>query len=169
MPSCPGVTPGGAVCTPQCQRAVCEALAGFFRATYNETNPWDFPGKWIETLTRPCSELVPAVPGVTTAASPPPPYCSWRGVACCGSAAAAAGACGPVHGVANLTVRADNLNGSVSDPRLIGAVEQLHACGLRGFNLESNELSGELGPRWGRLVNLTELNLGECSECSECL
>jgi hypothetical protein len=65
-----------------------------------------------------------------------------------------------VNGVASLAIKADNVNGSFSNPSLMDATEQLHACGMVGLNLESNDISGALEPRWGRFTNLTVLNLG---------
>lgn len=167
LPTCPGVEAGK--CALACQRAVCGGLAAFFRRSYNASSPWNDPGPWMETLSRPCSSLIPDTSRGRAGAGAgaiEPPYCRWPGVACCGAAAAAAGACWPLHGVEKLSIRADKVNGSTSDPELMAGVEQLHACGLRSFVVESNDMSGELGPRWGRLVNLTELNLGGCAASS---
>jgi hypothetical protein len=154
-PACPGVVRG--VCTLPCQRRTCEHLAAFFRLTNNETQPWHSAGTWEVTRKSPCASIVAAG---AAAAGRPPPYCSWLGVACCDVRGVAAGLCGVVHAAANLSIRADNVNGSVSDPALMDAIEGLHACGLVGLDLESNDVAGELGPRWGRLKGLMWLNLG---------
>jgi hypothetical protein len=53
------------------------------------------------------------------------------------------------------------LNGSISDPLLLQALGQLHACGLTRVVLQSNDLSGTLSDAWGSFTQLTHLNLGE--------
>jgi hypothetical protein len=138
-----------------CQRATCEALAAFLRLTFNASNPWQHDETWNVTRSRPCSAIVPRGAGAA-----PPAYCRWYGIACCDPAGLAAGACRAVHSVAVINITADSLNGSYSDPPLMDALELLHACGMVGLNLESNDMSGELGPRWGRFTNLRTLNLG---------
>ncbi|KAI8472451.1 MAG: hypothetical protein J3K34DRAFT_519781 [Monoraphidium minutum] len=152
--ACPGLERG--VCTLACQRATCDALGAFFLLSYNESQPWQRGEDWLITRRTPCSGIV----GEAAArAGRPPAYCAWRGVSCCTPAAAAARACASVHGVANITITADSVNGSYSDPKLMDAFERLHACGMTGLNLESNDMSGQMGPRWGRFTNLTVLNL----------
>jgi hypothetical protein len=152
--TCPGLAAG--VCTVPCQRATCGALAAFFKHSFNASMPWDKPETWMVTQRTPCSTLIPAAAPANAA----PPYCKWYGVTCCAPAAVAAGECAGVHAVANITMKADTVNGSYSNPELMGAVEQLHVCGLHVLNLDSNDMSGELTARWGRLTNFTVLNLG---------
>jgi len=155
--SCPGISNG--LCAYPCQRSTCDGLAAFFAATYNDTIPWEerHSKGWIGFKETTCAQLLPR----TAAAAAPPPYCSWFGVRCCRPEDLAARRCWAVHSVVNITINAENVNGSTSDPKLLDALEQLHACGLTGLNLESNEITGELVPRWGTLTNLTVLNLGE--------
>jgi hypothetical protein len=62
-----------------------------------------------------------------------------------------------------ITLRADNVNGSLSDPALMDALEQLHACGMAELDVEGNDVGGQLLPRWGRFANLRVLNVGACS------
>jgi hypothetical protein len=148
--TCPGIAAGA--CALPCQLATCGALSAFYRASNNASSPWKHP--WEPLKSQTCAQLVPR-------AGSPPSYCSWHGVRCCAPADLAAGRCWAVNAVANLTLKAASINGSISDPALMDAVEQLHACGLVGLDIESNDISGELMPRWGRLTNLTVLDLGE--------
>lgn len=153
MPPCPGLA--GGACGLQCQLAVCGALATFWRVSYNASFPWNEITGWELTKSLGCGRLV------TPAAAPRPAYCQWPGVECCTPAAAAAGRCRAVHAVANLSLPVNQVNVSISDRQLLAAFDQLHSCGLRGINLEGNEISGELPEgRLGRLVNLEILNLG---------
>jgi hypothetical protein len=154
-PTCPGVS--GGVCTLPCQRATCQALAEFFRITYNASQPWHHPQTWEALRGAPCAALVPAA---AAAAGRPPAYCRLRGVTCCAPAGVKEGLCGVVHAVANLTLNAEHINGSLSNLALMDAFETLHACGMEGLNLEQNDVSGSLLPRWGRLTGLRWLNLG---------
>ncbi|KAI8476209.1 MAG: hypothetical protein J3K34DRAFT_271511 [Monoraphidium minutum] len=154
LAQCPGLERG--VCTLPCQRATCGALAAFFRHTFNESKPWTRAlSTWQVVVSLPCERIVPAAAAVGA----PPAYCKWQGVRCCKPADVGAGACGAVHSVLGITLQADNVNGSLSDPGLMDAVEALHACGLRELDVESNDVGGRLLPRWGRLTNLTVLNV----------
>lgn len=156
-PTCPGIR--GGVCTLPCQRATCDALAAFFRLTFNESSPWHRPETWEVIKTVPCSRIIPS----SGSGGQPPAYCKWYGITCCDPQASGAGLCGPVHSLANLTLTADSLNGSYSNPAVMDALEQLHACGMVVLDLESNDMSGEMNGRWGRFTNLTVLNLGKHS------
>jgi hypothetical protein len=115
---------------------------------------------WSVFDSKACGELVRR--SAPPPDGPPPAYCSLWGVRCCTPQLRAAGGCrGPYGSVTNITIKADSVNGSVSDPRILGAFEELHACGLEGLNLESNDISGSLtGPWWARMTNLTVLDLG---------
>jgi len=147
------------VCTLQCQRTVCNALAGFFRLSYNESMPWNDITGWETTQTLGCERLI------TPAADTRPVYCSgWPGLACCAPQDAAAGKCGVVNSVANISLAVNQVNVSASEPGLFDALEQLHACGLVVLDLEANEMSGELSERFGRLTDLRVLNLGASRE-----
>jgi hypothetical protein len=146
----------GGVCTIPCQRALCESLGVFFNASYNASNPWNDTTGWELTQTLGCARLV------TPAAAARPAYCQWPGIACCGPADAAAGRCKVVHAIANLSLAVNQVNCSVSDPRFLGVLDQLHACGMVVLNLEANEIGGALPRgRLGRLTNLVILDLGE--------
>lgn len=151
-PPCAGIT--GGVCTLPCQRTVCDALASFLRIAYNESLPWTDITGWELTRTVGCGKLI------TAAAAARPAYCSWPGVQCCTPTAAAARRCSVVHAVANLSLGVNSVNASCSDPEWLDTLEQLHSCGMVELDLEANELSGEVSPRFGRLTNLTILNLG---------
>lgn len=155
--SCPGLV--GGACKLPCQRVTCEALGTFFRLTFNKSLPWEQPQTWNITLVQPCEKIIPArVPGQ----QPPrrPAYCSWYGISCCSPAEKAAGSCPIVDGVANISLASDSVNGSLSDGAFMDALEQLHACGLVGLDLEANDMSGEIdGERWAKLTNLKVLNL----------
>lgn len=127
------------MCTLQCQLTVCAALSGFFRLTYNDSMPWPYQHArdWSITRMASCKEII--MP--TAEVGQPPPYCSWYGITCCRQTDVTVGVCSAVHAVANLTLQAQNLNSSYSDP-LMDALERLHACGLMVLDLESNELTG---------------------------
>ncbi|KIZ00889.1 hypothetical protein MNEG_7071 [Monoraphidium neglectum] len=150
-PTCPGIV--GGVCTLACQRATCDALSTFFRLTYNASSPWQHAQSWMVTRSFPCTRII------QSSRAKQPPYCRWWGITCCDPTAFAAGECWAVNGMANLSITADNVNGSFSNPSLMDATEQLHACGMVGLNLESNDMSGVMDARWGRFTNLTILDL----------
>ncbi|KIZ04553.1 hypothetical protein MNEG_3403 [Monoraphidium neglectum] len=136
------------------KRALCESLGVFFNASYNASNPWNDTTGWELTQTLGCARLV------TPAAAARPAYCQWPGIACCGPADAAAGRCKVVHAIANLSLAVNQVNCSVSDPRFLGVLDQLHACGMVVLNLEANEIGGALPQgRLGRLTNLVILDL----------
>ena len=161
MPACPGVA--GGECTYACQRATCVALAAFFKSAHNESVEWEPRSEdtWGVLKESTCDELVPRPPRGAARAARPPAYCELWGVDCCTPPKLAAGVCGPLFSVSNISIKADSVNGSIDDPLMLSAFDQLHACGLTGLSLESNDVGGSLGPRWGRYTNLTVLNLGE--------
>jgi hypothetical protein len=156
LPECPGIESGGTLCGAACQVAVCEALEKFYVATLNRTREWYVQDGWELLQTRHCVELLAAAP-----AGAAPVYCSWTGVACCTPDAMRAGACWSINSVANISITVNFVNGSISNPSFLRAVGALSVCGLVQLDLEGNELSGVLEPRWGQLRNLTVLNLGE--------
>jgi hypothetical protein len=63
--------------------------------------------------------------------------------------------------VTGIVLEVNFLNGSISDPVLLAALSQLHACGLTKLVLQGNDMSGTLSDAWGGLTQLTHLNLGE--------
>ena len=153
LPDCPGLA-GGVGGLP-CQLVVCGALGTFWRISYNVSLPWNEITGWELTKSLGCGRLV------TAAAAARPAYCKWPGITCCTPQAAAAGACRAVHAVTNISMPVNQVNVSISDQQLLGVFDQLHACGLRGLNLEANEISGDLPQgRLGRLTHLAILNLG---------
>lgn len=60
-----------------------------------------------------------------------------------------------------INLQVNGLNSSITDGALEQSIEQLHACGMTRIILSGNALSGSLTDFWGRLTNLTTLNLGE--------
>jgi hypothetical protein len=60
-----------------------------------------------------------------------------------------------------LRLEAMQANASISDPDWMAAVTQLHSCGLTEFTIDSSNLSGNITDTWGRLTNLTVLELCE--------
>ena len=158
--TCPGITANA--CAAPCQRAVCDALALFFKSGYNASFPWNSIKGWETTRTLGCERIV-AMPspggGGGGGGGMRPAYCSWPGLACCTPAEAAAGRCRVVNAVANVSMPVNQYNASASDPGMLSALERLHACGLVVIDLEANELSGEVSPRFARLTNLRVLNL----------
>lgn len=163
---CPDLTlppdyssPGGD-CTAPCQRETCEALASFFKSTYNATTPhltsWRNKKGWEAVLQQNCSEIL-----ATPAADGSPSYCSWPGVTCCDSASQLSFGCKHLHALTALQLNVNGLNGSVSDPTFQQSIAQLHACGLTTLELQGNALSGVLDDSWGLLTNLQTLILGK--------
>jgi hypothetical protein len=84
----------------------------------------------------------------------------WYGVTCCSTGGMASRRCSALHSATGVVLKADNVNGSLSDLAFMDAVEQLHACGLTVLDLESNDIGGRLLPRWGRFSQLTVFNIG---------
>lgn len=74
----------------------------------------------------------------------------------------AAGLCTTINTIANLSLPGDNMNASISDPAFMDIMEQLSVCGMTGIDLESNDMSGQLLPRWGSFTSLRILDLGGC-------
>ena len=158
LPACP-LEAGGTLCGAECQVTVCQALEEFYVATLNRTRQWYVQDGWELLQTRHCVELMAAAPP----SAAPPVYCSWTGVGCCTPAAMRDGACWSINSVANISITVNFVNGSISDDRFMHAVGALSACGLVHLDLEGNELTGSMQPRWGRMRNLTVLNLGAWS------
>eukprot|EP00882_Tetradesmus_deserticola_P003941 GHRQ01004167.1.p1 GENE.GHRQ01004167.1~~GHRQ01004167.1.p1 ORF type:complete len:529 (+),score=216.66 GHRQ01004167.1:433-2019(+) len=151
---CPGVS--GGVCGKGCQLHTCEALGRFYRATLNESNPWDDEHGWELTSTMSCEQLV------ERATLRRAVYCSWFGITCCTPEAVAAGNCSMVNSVYGVRLVINNLNASVSDVRMVHPMQQLHDCGMRSLNLEANNLAGQFHPAWGGLKHLLDFNFGNC-------
>lgn len=149
--NCPGLQ--GLVCGTACQQATCKALATFYEATTVEME-WADSGGWQALRGTSCAELV-------LGGSSAPAYCAWLGVSCCDAGGAAAGRCIAAHAIDDLTITVNRLNGSIAEPPFMDSLVQLHACGLRGVDLEGNELSGTVSARWGELTNLRRLSLSE--------
>jgi hypothetical protein len=149
---CPGIA--GGVCALPCQRVICGALSDFLAITYNASLPWNNVTGWELTTTLGCGRLV------TPAAAARPPFCGWPGLACCEPRQAALGHCSVINAVANITMPVDQVNVSLSNAGFLDTLEQLHACGLVVLDLEANELTGTISPRFGALHNLRVLNVG---------
>jgi hypothetical protein len=149
---CPGLENGA--CTLPCQRATCGALSEFFRITYNDSIPWNNVTGWELLGSVGCGRLV------TPAAAARPAYCGWPGLFCCEPRHVELGQCAIVNAIANITMPVDQVNVSLSNPGFLDALEQLHSCGLVVLNLEANELTGRISPRFGALHNLRVLDIG---------
>lgn len=117
---------------------------------------WDNEDGWQLTATRSCVELVNSSPRRAV-------YCSWFGITCCDAAAIAAGNCTARDTIQSIMMPINNLNASVNNPAMIQPLLDVHACGLKAVNLEANNLVGRLSDLWGRMVNMTLLNLGKFS------
>lgn len=150
-PGCPGVF--DRVCTPECQTAVCRALASLYRVTHNPSQPWQHDSGWSSTVSSDCESLTLAGPV----------YCQWDGVLCCTPNMLHEKHCSAVHSIKALDLQVNGLNGSVDDPEFMNSLLQLHACGTRKLQLQGNDLSGQMSSSaWDKLVNITYLDLGEC-------
>jgi hypothetical protein len=152
LPDCPGL--GNGQCTQRCRETTCGALAEFFRITYNESNPWEDDTGWASLKTQTCQQLL-------SRPSPTPPYCGWLGLTCCTGVDAATGKCAGAGALQALRLEAMQANASITDPEWLASVTQLHSCGLTEFTIDSANLSGNLTDGWGRLTNLTILELCE--------
>lgn len=158
---CPGVVNG--VCERQCQLHICSALADFYQASNNVSDAWDGVTGWSRTTNTPCSRLLAETTTANTtrghaaAAS----YCSWHGITCCDAALMATGRCRAINSVVGLGLAVNNLNVSMQNSVMFGALKVLHDCGMTVLDLEGNNLVGSLTDRWGELVHLNVLNLGE--------
>jgi len=152
---CPGVRE--AACEGPCQRAICKALHDFYNATFNPnyTTQWAKQRGWAGTA-EDCARAV------SSNRQGLPPYCSRYGVECCVVTRHGHQQCSVRGAVSGLVLEVNYLNGTVSDPLLLSALVQLHACGLTKLVLQGNDLSGTLSEDWGRLNQLTHLNLGAC-------
>jgi len=150
---CPGVSAGA--CGLQCQKYLCEVLSVFYRSSFNSSEPWDNQEGWQLTTSMPCSRIVGDQPRRR------PSYCSWFGITCCTPEFVALGNCSVVNTVSALRLPVNKLNVSLSDEDFVTSIQQLHACGLTVLDLEANQLSGQISPKFGSLVNLTVINIGE--------
>jgi hypothetical protein len=139
---------------PSARPQVCQALQLFWDSCQDEME-WEQSQGW-EGLAAGCASVIAPDPPPQQ----PPAYCAWFGLHCCTPGDVAAGRCGAVHAVKALNMKVNSVNCSLSSDAVLDSLEQLHACGLRGLDLEGNELSGSLGPRWGSLNGLTTLDLG---------
>lgn len=149
--SCPGVEEG--VCRGPCQRATCQALEEFRVATWNASySAWArSKGGW---------GVGRCLAGISSR-DKPPSYCERFGVECCGAGDHRREECNR-NAVTGIVLEVNFLNGSISDPLLLRAIEQLHACGLSKLILQGNDLSGTFSEVWGNFTQLKHLNLGEC-------
>jgi hypothetical protein len=142
-----------------------QALADFYRATHNSSQPWVNYSGWNTTSSVSCKELLSRQLNSTAA----PEYCKWHGVACCNPAGPKRHEqdtplqhCSPNWSVKALDLQVNNLNGSVDNPHVMASLLQLHACGLVKLQLQGNGLSGNLAsPGWGAMTNMFYLDLGE--------
>lgn len=148
-PSCPGVYDQR--CTLDCQLATCRALASFYRATYNPSQPWQHDIGWRTTNNSSCEDQLLSGPV----------YCDWEGIQCCNAEMVEAHRCNALNAVKALDLQVNGLNGSISNPAFMNSILQLHSCGASKLQLQGNDLSGSLSSSWGQLVNLTYLDLGE--------
>lgn len=155
--SCPGVQ--NATCGLACQAATCRALVGFTGATYNASYSGlsRYRG-WTGTVSD-------CLAHTTNSTAQLAGFCSRYGVECCAGADFARGECGIRGAVTGIVLEVNFLNGSISDPMLLAALSQLHACGLTKLVLQGNDMSGTLSDAWGNLTQLTYLNLGEQIGC----
>jgi hypothetical protein len=119
-----------------------------------DTKPWANKQGWELTATQSCQQLL-------AAPARAPSYCSWNGISCCDPAGLAGQQCSYVHSVSELKVQVNGLNGTLVSPGIIHNLLQLHACGMTKLNLQGNDLSGSITPEWGRMTNLTVLDLCE--------
>ena len=95
------------------------------------------------------------------AADPAPGYCSWYGISCCSQADQRDGSCSNVHAVSAIDLKVNRVNITISEPDELDSLEGLHASGLLAVNLEGNNVSGTLAPRWGKFDHLTSIRIGE--------
>ncbi|WIA30200.1 hypothetical protein OEZ86_000292, partial [Tetradesmus obliquus] len=151
---CPGVS--GGVCGRACQLHICNALGRFYRATLNETDPWDNEYGWELTATTTCEQLV------GRGAQRQAVYCRWFGITCCSPEGMAAGNCSAINSVYSIQMPINNLNGSVGNIEMVQPMQQVHDCGMRILNLEANNLVGQFHPAWGALKDLLVFNYGNC-------
>ena len=135
----------------RCQAAVCHK-------PLNQAPAPQHPPAWTapppprpHSLQVGCSEYI-------SEPSTPPRYCrGWYGVTCCADPAAPrvmsslllSPQCLFAHAPANMTIRLNRINGSISDPAVWRPLLTLHECGMRVLNLESNKISGKIGPTVG--------------------
>lgn len=148
-------------CPQACQLRLCQAFANIYKASNNESDPWDNEEGWELTATAPCSRLVGAgAPGSRGAA-----YCSWFGISCCTPQALAARGCAALNTVTALELPINNLNVSLAHPLLLPSLRALHGCGLRVLNLEANNIVGSFSDDWAALDKLTVFNFGAHAAC----
>jgi hypothetical protein len=119
-----------------------------------DTKPWANKQGWELTATQSCQQLL-------AAPARAPSYCSWNGISCCDPAGLAGQQCSHIHSVSELKVQVNGLNGTLGSPGIIHNLLQLHACGMTKLNLQGNDLSGSMTAEWGRMTNLTVLDLCE--------
>lgn len=150
--ACPGIEDGH--CRGQCQQTICRALEDFRTATYNASYAaWPRSRGWWGGVDR-------CLAGIGNRTHRHHSYCDRFGVECCNRADHRHEDCNH-NAVTGLVLEVNLLNGSISDPLLLQALGQLHACGLTRLVLQSNDLSGTLSAAWGNFTQLTHLNLGE--------
>ncbi len=152
---CPGVAAGA--CGSACQQATCQALQAFYNATRVEQE-WHTADGWQQLTQQSCQELIAGNASAAATA-----YCTWRGISCCSRAGVAAGECSSANSISAMSLQVNALNGSIANASFLGAVGQLHACGLRDLVLDGNDLTGTLSPRWATFTGLRTLDLGECA------
>lgn len=156
----PPVAPAaGPTCDPA---AVCETLAGFYRATSASSCTWRQHAGWSSA-----EDLCPALPRSANESGPAPPYCGWPGVLCCGRNSTffedalydymiadrtKLPQCAHRHAITALTLPANGLCGSLD--AVTSALVNLHACGLTDVSLDGNRFTGTLPPALGQLTEL---------------
>ncbi len=68
-----------------------------------------------------------------------PAYCDWYGLDCCNTTMKTKGECSTLGTVQTMALEANQVNGSISDQPVFGALEQLHSCGMTKVILSGNE------------------------------
>lgn len=141
-------------CMQPCQLRLCQALADFYKASNNITDPWDNEYGWEKTSTMSCEQLIK---GSNRQAE----YCSWWGVRCCTPQGMADGRCSAVNTIVALKLQINNVNCSLQNPLVLPSFKILHGCGMRVLNLEANNIIGYLSEDFGELNKLIVFNFGE--------
>lgn len=137
-----------------CQLRLCQALADFYKASNNITDPWDNEYGWEKTSNMSCEQLIK---GSNRQAE----YCSWWGVRCCTPQGMADGRCSAVNTIVALELPINNINCSLQNPLVLPSFKILHGCGMRVLNLEANNIIGYLSEDFGELNKLIVFNFGE--------
>jgi hypothetical protein len=169
-PECPGLAAGA--CGPQCQLAICDAMAALYQATSGAT--WrsrtpEWPSRGGGEACAEWLRLPPAAPAARLKAAGMPPgtprYCASAGVFCCGAGLPGAPAmpCPFQFAPTNLTLFRFNLTVRGDDARMWESLGTLVACGVRRVVLQGNGLDGPLPARlpaaaagWLKALDISE-------------